>query len=63
MDKDEIVLTSAAWISDTGRFAGFLQTGNADEVEPYPDGVQVHISAAGIIDYMDWPHALPRAQK
>ena len=63
MGAREIVLRNAAWIADTGRFAEFLKTGNADEVEPYPDGMKVHINAGGLIDYVDWPHALPRVQK
>lgn len=63
MDAREIVLRNAAWIADTGRFANFLQTGNANEVEPYPDGMEVHVNVGGLIEYVDWPHALPRIQK
>lgn len=63
MDAKYIVLTNAAWVADTGRFAGFLQTGDASEVEPYPDGMLVHINVGSIVDFIDWPHGLLRNQK
>jgi len=57
----DIVLAQAAWIADTGRFSEFLQTGNAKEVEPYPDCVIV--SRGAIVDWCYWPHDLPRLVK
>jgi hypothetical protein len=57
----EIVLEDAAWIADTGRFADFLKTGNANEVEPVAGPVLV--SRGAIVDVYHWPHDLPREQK
>lgn len=34
----ELVLESAAWIADTGRFTAALQTVTFSEVEPFPEG-------------------------
>jgi hypothetical protein len=59
----EVALSSAAWIADCGRFAQFLSTGKASEVEPYPDGTVVRVSRGAIADWCDWPHPLPRATK
>lgn len=59
----ELVIEDAAWIADDGRFADFLKTGEANEVEPYPDGVQVIIGRGVILDAVKWVPALPRAQK
>lgn len=57
----EFVLDEAAWIADTGRFSEFLRTGEPSEVEPYPGRVTVNRGA--IVDWCDWPHALPRKMK
>lgn len=57
----DIVLSSAAWIADTGRFADAVKTGNFNEVEPYPD--RVIIQRAGIIDMVEVDFELPRLQK
>jgi len=58
-----LVLSDAAWIAYTGRFADFLKTGTASgmEVEPYPGDVT--IPCGGIIDVSTWNHPLPREQK
>ena len=45
----EIVLTDAAWIADTDRFADALKTLKFSEVEPFPDG-EVIIGRGAIID-------------
>ena len=45
----ELVLTEAAWIADDGRFAEFLRTGEAQEVEPFPDG-EVIVGRGSLID-------------
>lgn len=60
---DALVLTDAAWIADCGRYAGFLATGAAQEVEPYPAGLEVMVGTGSIVDISSWPHALPREQK
>ena len=61
MDAHTIVLSSAAWIADTGRFADALKTGVLSEVEPYP-GV-VYVARSSIVDVTYWDHDLPREQK
>lgn len=60
---DEIVLSSAAWIADSGRFAQAVAGGELSEVEPYPDGVSVRIRKSAVVDVCDWNHPLPRVQK
>jgi hypothetical protein len=63
VDKQSIVLSSAAWIADTGRFATAMSSGAFSEVEPYEDGQCVAVERGGIVDVCDWRHALPRVQK
>lgn len=46
----EIVLVDAAWIPDTGRFAGACVTGEYSEVEPFPPGKPVIIGRGSIVD-------------
>jgi len=62
-EEDLVILRKAAWIADTGRFADFLKSGNANEVEPYPDLIEVMIPKSGIIDSNQWQHTLPMVQK
>ena|ERR1700761_2679638 len=57
----ELVLESAAWIADTGRFAGALQSVEFNEVEPFPEG-RVIIGRGSVIDAIQIP-SLPRKQK
>ena len=57
----ELVLESAAWIADTGRFTGALQTVTFSEVEPFPEG-RVILGRGSIIDAIQIPK-LPREQK
>lgn len=61
LSRDEIVLTQAAWIADTGRFHDALRTGYLAEVEPYMGLVSVGRGA--VCDVTEWPHELPRSQK
>jgi hypothetical protein len=61
--KSWIVLSKAAWVADSGRFADAMKKGTLNEVEPYPDDATVRVSRASIIDVSDWGHDLPRAQK
>lgn len=56
-----ITLSNAAWIADCGRFHDFLKNGTPSEVEPYIDDVCVSVSA--IVDFTEWRHQLPSAQK
>lgn len=57
----EIILEDAAWIADTGRFAGALETANFSEVEPFPQG-RVLVGRGALIDAVKIP-SLPRSQK
>lgn len=61
MEDDAIVLEDAAWIACTKRFNNSLTTGDFDEVEPFPNPVEVERGA--IVDSTTWPHELPRVQK
>jgi hypothetical protein len=56
-----LTLTHAAWIADSGRFSTALANGDLNEVEPYPDTVDIGIGA--IVDISYWKHALPRKAK
>ena len=55
----ELILESASWIADTGRFHEFLAKGTSDEleVEPFPEG-QVIVGRGALIDAVLWPHKL-----
>lgn len=57
----EIVVEEAAWIADTGRFSGAIQSVDFSEVEPFPEG-KVIIGRGSIIDAIQIP-SLPRKQK
>ena len=60
-DGQFIKLNHACWIADSGRFADFLKTGEAAEVEPYPD--RCFISMGAIVDISPFDPPLPRKQK
>ncbi len=62
LTSTEVVLSSAAWIADTGRFADCLAKGTPSEVEPFPLGV-VSVARGAIVDVTDWTAALPSVQK
>ncbi len=59
----ELVLKNAAWIACDGRFMQFLRDGILDEVEPFPDDMEVIVGRGALIDGVEWKHALPREQK
>ena len=60
---NELVLSNAAWIADTGYFADALRNPEKlDEIEPWPDG-KVIIGRKAIIDVCLWTHALLRSVK
>lgn len=63
VSEEEIQLDQAAWIASDGRFATLLQTGEFDEVEPYPDGYKVTLNRSTFMDHGEWPFDLPRKQK
>lgn len=60
--EHELVLSSAAWIADDGRFAEMLRTGSPAEVEPAPEG-SVIVGRGSLIDAYTWPHGLLRSVK
>jgi hypothetical protein len=60
--QQEIVLTDASWIGDTGRFSQALASGVLSEVEPYPAG-RVVVGRGAVMDVSRWPHDLPRQVK
>ncbi len=57
----DVLLTDAAWIADTGRYANSLTYGELSEVEPYPGPVAVCRGA--MVDFCEWNHPLPKEQK
>lgn len=57
----ELVLESAAWIADTGRFAGALTSCDFNEVEPFPEG-RVILGRGSVIDAVQISN-LPTKQK
>lgn len=57
----EIVLTDAAWIADTGRFSDSIEKAEFSEVEPFPDG-EVIINRSAVIDAVKINKS-PRSQK
>ncbi len=63
VSKTEVLLSSCAWIADTGRFSDALDKGQFNEVEPYPAGAIVSIERGGMVDTSDFKHALPTVQK
>lgn len=62
VNDQEILLKSAAWIADTGRYYDALSKGELKEVEPYPNGVCI-IGRGAIVDAAEWTNDLPRSQK
>jgi hypothetical protein len=60
---NEIVLTDACWIADTGRWHDFLKNpeGIAKEIEPFTDDVIV--GRGGLIDAQKVPAFSKRVQK
>lgn len=59
--SQEIVLTDAAWIADTGRFSDAVKKAEFSECEPFPDG-EVIIGRGSVIDAVKIEKA-PRSQK
>ena len=57
----DLLLSDAAWIADTGRWADCLKTGKLNEVEPFTEAVI--IPRGVVIDATVWKHALPKDQK
>lgn len=58
----ELVLTNAAWIADTGRFADAVASSEFSEVEPFPADRHVIVGRGAIIDAVEID-TLPTKQK
>ena len=54
----ELVLSSASWVADSGKFHNALKNGKLEEVEPFVNDVIVN--RASIIDATVWDHDLPK---
>jgi hypothetical protein len=61
MDDRWIVLDSASWVADTGRFSVALATGKLGEVELFAGPVWVAVGS--IVDMTAWPYTLPTVSK
>ena len=57
----ELLLETAAWIADTGRYYDCLKKGTFNEVEPIIGSCI--ISRGAIVDGVEWQHELPLVQK
>lgn len=62
--EQEIVLESASWIADTGRFSDALKDISIlNEVEPYPGDVIIARGAIVDASIPEWNGQLPRTKK
>lgn len=59
----ELLLSCAAWIADTGRWSQAVASGILQEVEPYPPGIGVIVGRGSIIDAVEITWALPSVQR
>lgn len=62
LTDQELVLKSAAWIADTGRFMQAVESGDFAEVEPFPIDRPVIVNRGAIVDAVTIPN-LPQRQK
>ena len=60
VDGEFLILESAAWIADSGRFMQALQEGKLSEVEPVGNAI---VNKGSICDAFPWTHDLPEVQK
>ena len=63
VEDKELVLSSAAWIADLGRFTQAVEKGSFSEVEPFPEGKKVIVGRSAVIDAVIIDFELPRKQK
>jgi len=59
---DRFVISKAAWIAETERWADSVKSAEFKEVEPYPDDRLVHVFKSGMLDICEIT-SLPRDQK
>jgi hypothetical protein len=57
----ELLLDSAIWVADSGRFHDALKSGELNEIEPFIDEVIVNRDC--IVDATIWNHLIPNFQK
>lgn len=55
----ELILSSASWIADTGRFSESLATGKFEEIEIFPSKNTVIVNRSALIDATVYNHKLP----
>jgi len=55
-----VVLESASWVADSGRFMNAIKNGELNEVEPVGT---VFVNLDTVTDFFPWNHDLPREQK
>ena len=55
-----LVLKTASWVADSGRFMAAIKDGELDEVEPVGDAM---VNLNSVTDMFPWKHALPTKQK
>ena len=55
-----IVLDSASWVADSGRFMQAIKDGTLNEVEPVG---RAYVNMESVTDFFPWAHALPEKQK
>ena len=58
-----LILTDAAWVADSGRWAEATAKGTLNEVEPFPPGHEVAVNLDTITDATAWNHQLPLGVK
>lgn len=61
--SNELVITEACWIPDTGRWMSACESGTFDEVEPYPKIAEVIINREAVLDLFKIGFKLPKEQK
>ena len=61
--EKELVITKAAWIPETKRWADTCKNGVFEEVEPYPEKAEVIIGKGAILDMFEVDWELPKEQK
>ena len=61
INEKEMLLDTAVWVADSGRFYDALKTGKLNEVEPFVN--QVIVNRSSVVDATVWQHPIPTEQK
>lgn len=59
--QQELRLSQASWVADSGRFHDALKTGKLNEVEPFI--MPIIVGRGSIVDATEWSFDLPKEQK